>query len=98
MLINQQRLNSIKSTTYLIVKINDVMSEQFNGGGITTPQVQGNINQAQPSGNSQIPNVPGVLEVGLTPFYPPLPSTKLAHLSSLKKPNQATETSTIQPL
>ncbi|MBD2296066.1 hypothetical protein H6G06_21950 [Anabaena sphaerica FACHB-251] len=81
---------AILSITELVEELTDTSSEQLCGGTIITPEgAARNAGKTLPSAGKTgtDANIPSSAEVGLTPFYPPLPNMKLARLGSLKRNN-----------
>lgn len=70
----------------LVAELTDAMAEEICGGAIANPETTGKNNASTPatsgSGNA-IPAAVGYGGMGLTPFLPPLPTTKLARLGPL---------------
>lgn len=60
----------------LMVELTDAMAEEVCGGAIANPVTTGGLGNA-------IPAQVGYGAMGLTPFLPPLPATKLARLGPL---------------
>ncbi|BAZ31562.1 hypothetical protein NIES4074_40350 [Cylindrospermum sp. NIES-4074] len=74
------------ASSTLMAELPDAMAEEVCGGAIANPETTGKNNASTPAtggfGNA-IPAEVGYGAVGLTPFLPPLPATKLARLGPL---------------
>lgn len=81
---------AILSLSELVAELTDNFSEQISGGAIITPEKTAeNTQKTPPSADNTGKNtkIPTLDDVGLTPFYPPLPTMKLARLGTLKGRN-----------
>ncbi|BAZ33129.1 hypothetical protein NIES4074_56390 [Cylindrospermum sp. NIES-4074] len=74
----------------LFVKLTDTNAEQLCGGAIQTPEGSAGNSAKAPNGGGSISTTPVAAGPGLIPFYPALPTRKLAGLGHL---NGATKTS-----
>jgi hypothetical protein len=86
--------DSYLQPTCLITEINDAIAEKVCGGAITDPQTPGqNSSNTTNQGNAAITASPiAYNQLGLTPFFPNLPDTKLPRLGSLDVSNRTTPT------
>jgi hypothetical protein len=77
--------NSLIANT-LVNEINDTLAEKLCGGTITTPQTtqENGLSTMPRTGNeTSMPSVKASDALGLTPFVPHLPTTKLPRLGPL---------------
>ncbi|MEA5575925.1 hypothetical protein [Anabaena sp. UHCC 0451] len=82
--------NYLKAAT-LVSEINDIKAEKICGGMMTAPQtIEENSPSTIPATGSQrnISSPRAYNELGLTPFFPDLPATKLPRLGQLDPNNR----------
>jgi hypothetical protein len=91
MVLTKNKLLTNKTTiipiTELVGELSDTVCEKLSGGSIITPQgTAGNIekNPQSAANKEKNANIPNPADVGLIPFYPPLPQMKLTGLRHLK--------------
>lgn len=90
MLISKE--NYLKAAT-LVSEINDIKAEKICGGTMTAPQTTEENSPSTipaPATGSQrtIPSPTAYNDLGLTPFFPDLPATKLPRLGQLDPNNR----------
>ncbi|HLP89689.1 MAG TPA: hypothetical protein VK184_13990 [Nostocaceae cyanobacterium] len=75
----------------LVEELSDITAEKLCGGSIITPDTTAeNKASATPSNvdTSNNPSMDDLLQVGLKPFTPPLPETKLSRLGPIDPANR----------
>ncbi|WP_413174999.1 hypothetical protein [Anabaena azotica] len=86
--------NSLIANT-LVNEINDTLAEQLCGGTIATPQTtqENGLSTMPRTGNqTSMPSLQASGALGVTPFVPNLPTTKLPRLGPLDPTKRTTNT------
>jgi hypothetical protein len=85
-------INSTESQ--LFEQMTDMTAEIISGGAISNPTTTANTSEKPPSSEGNVAGVPIMANppgLGLTPFYPPLPTPKLSRLGHLKGSSQTSK-------